>query len=155
MAQYLQSERTLVQKIRGLLLFGVVAVWLAELWHMGLPINKSLWTPSFVLLSSGYCAIALAACLWLCDVKRWRRWSAPFVVFGANAILFFMFAGVAARILMMISVGDTSLHGWLFSTVYQPLFGDYNGSLAFALSFLLLSYLLMHWCYKRGYIFKV
>ncbi|MDP2716638.1 acyltransferase family protein [Rheinheimera sp.] len=154
-AQWLQAERSLAEKIRGLLLCGVVAVWLAELWHFSLPINKSLWTPSFVLLSSGYCAIALAACLWLCDVKRWRRWSAPFVVFGANAILFFMFAGLAARALMMLSVGEASLQSWLFSALYQPLFGDYNGSLAFALSFLLLSYLLMHWCYKRGYIFKV
>uniref|UniRef100_A0A486XJX8 N-acetylglucosamine related transporter, NagX n=1 Tax=Rheinheimera sp. BAL341 TaxID=1708203 RepID=A0A486XJX8_9GAMM len=154
-AQWLQTERSLAQKIRGLLLCGVVAVWLAELWHFGLPINKSLWTPSFVLLSSGYCAIALAACIWLCDVKRWRRWSAPFVVFGANAILFFMFAGIAARLLGMLSVGQSSLQSWLFSALYQPLFGDYNGSLAFALSFLLLSYLLMHWCFKRGLIFKV
>jgi len=154
-AQWLQTERNLAQKIRGLLLCGVVAVWLAELWHFGLPINKSLWTPSFVLLSSGYCAIALAACIWLCDVKRWRRWSAPFVVFGANAILFFMFAGIAARLLGMFSVGQSSLQSWLFSTLYQPLFGDYNGSLAFALSFLLLSYLLMHGCFKRGLIFKV
>lgn len=155
MAQWLQSDRTLVQKIRGLMLAGVVAVWLATLWHYTLPINKSLWTPSFVLLSSGSCAIALAACLWLCDVKKWRRWSAPFVVFGANAILFFMFAGVTARLLGMITVQGSSLQHWLFSTVYQPLFGNYNGSLAFALCFLLLSYLLMHWCYKRGYIFKV
>lgn len=155
LAQWLQSGRTLVQKARGLLLCGVIAVWLAELWHFALPINKSLWTPSFVLLSSGYCAIALAACLWLCDIKKYRLWSAPFVVFGANAMLFFMVAGVAARLLGMISVGDISLHSWLFSAVYQPLFGDYNGSLAFAISFLLLSYLLMHWCYKRGYIFKV
>lgn len=155
MAQWLQAERSLVQKIRGLLLFGVVAVWLAELWHFSLPINKSLWTPSFVLLSSGYCAIALAACIWLCDVKGWRRWSAPFVVFGANAILFFMLAGIAGRLLGMLSVGQSSLHSWLFVRVYQPLFGNYNGSLAFAVSFLLLSYLLMHWCYKRGYLLKV
>ena len=154
-AQWLQSGRNPVQQIRGLLLFGVVAVWLAELWHFSLPINKSLWTPSFVLLSSGYCAMALAACSWLCEVKHWRCWSAPLVVFGANAILFFMLAGIAARLLDMLSVGQTSLHHWLFASLYQPLFGDYNGSLAFSLSFLLLSYLLMHWCYKRGYIFKV
>ena len=154
-AQWLQAERTLVQKARGLLLFGVIAVWLAELWHLALPINKSLWTPSFVLLSSGYCAIALAACLWLCDIKKYRLWSAPFVVFGANAILFFMFAGVAARLLGMISVGDISLQSWLFGNLYQPAFGNYNGSLAFAISFLLLSYLLMHWCYRRGFIMKV
>ncbi|MDP5142693.1 DUF5009 domain-containing protein [Rheinheimera baltica] len=154
-AQWLQTERNLVQKTRGLLLFGVVAVWLAELWHFVLPINKSLWTPSFVALSTGYCALALAACIFLCDMKKYRLWAAPFVVFGANAILFFMLAGVAARLLGMLSVGNSALQSWLFSAVYQPLFGDYNGSLAFALSFLALSYLLMHWCYRRGYVFKV
>ncbi|MDX1677868.1 acyltransferase family protein [Arsukibacterium sp.] len=155
LGQWLQTERSLAQKIRGLLLAGVVAVWLAELWHFSLPINKNLWTPSFVLLSSGYCAIALAACIWLCDIKRWRRWSAPFVVFGANAILFFMLAGISSRLLVMIPVGDELLKGWLFKQLFQPLFGDLNGSLAFALVFLLLSYLLMHWCYRRGVIFKV
>ncbi|MBV2130534.1 acyltransferase family protein [Arsukibacterium indicum] len=155
LAQWLQSGHSLTHKIRGLLLVGVIAVWVAELWHFSLPINKSLWTPSFVLLSSGYCAIVLAACIWLCDVKRWRRWSAPFVVFGANAILFYMLAGVLARVLVMIPVGDGLLQGWLFSRVFQPLFGNFNGSLAFALTFLTLSYLLMHWCYRRGYIFKV
>ncbi|MDX3775040.1 heparan-alpha-glucosaminide N-acetyltransferase domain-containing protein [Chromatiaceae bacterium AAb-1] len=154
-AQYLQSEQTQVQKIRMLLLCGLIAVLAAEFWHGVLPINKSLWTPSFVLLSSGYACIALAACIWLCDVKGYRLWSAPFVVFGANAILFFMFAGVAARILMMIPVAEGSLHSWLYNSVFQPAFGNLNGSLAFALCFLLISYVLMHWCYKKGYIFKV
>jgi predicted acyltransferase len=153
--QWLQTGRSTGQKIGGLLLGGVAAVWLAQLWHFGLPINKNLWTPSFVLLSSGYCALALAACIWLCDVLRWRHWTAPFVVFGANAILFFMFAGVAARILTMLSIAGQSLHSWLFNQLFQPLFGRFNGSLAFAISFLLLSYALMHWCYRRGYIFKV
>jgi predicted acyltransferase len=63
LAQWWQTARSTVEKTRGLLLCGVIAVWLAELWHFSLPINKSLWTPSFVLLSSGYCAIALAACV--------------------------------------------------------------------------------------------
>lgn len=154
-AQWLQSERNYTEKIRGLLLAGVVAVWLAELWHFSLPINKNLWTPSFVLLSSGYCAIVLAACVWFTEVKRWRRWTAPFVVFGANALLFFICAGVAARLLVMVSVGGQSLQSWLFSSVFQPVFGAMNGSLAYAVAFLLLSYGVMHWCYKRGYIFKV
>ena len=99
--------------------------------------------------------LALSACIWLCDIKRWRRWSAPFVVFGANAILFFMLAGIIARALVMIPVGDGLLKGWLFSRLFQPLLGNLNGSLAFALVFLGLSYLLMHWCYRRGLIFRV
>ncbi|KKO49025.1 heparan-alpha-glucosaminide N-acetyltransferase [Arsukibacterium sp. MJ3] len=155
MAQLLQADRPLQWKIRLLLLGGVVAVWLGLLFGDIIPINKQLWTPTFVLLSSGFAAIAVAACLWLCDVKGYRRWGAPFVVFGANAILFFMLAGIAARVLVMLPLGDGSLKSWLFGHFFQPLFGDLNGSLAFALVFMGLSYLLMHWCYRKGFIYKV
>lgn len=154
-AQFLQTNHSMSHKIRLLLLGGLIAVWAGLLWDSALPINKSLWTPTFVLLSSGYACLVLAACMWLCDVKGYRLWGAPFVVFGANAILFFMFAGVAARVLLMVPVGDGVLHTWLFNNVFEPAFGSMNGSLAFAISFLLVSYVLMHWCYKKGYIFKV
>lgn len=155
LAQLLQSERPLQFKIRILLLAGVVAVWIAELAHPVLPINKILWTPTFVLLSSGYTALLLGATIWLTEIKSYRQWSAPLVVFGVNAILFFMLAGVAARVLSMLPVAGTTLGNWLFANLFQPVFGDYNGSLAFAICFLLLSYLAMLWCYRRGYIFKV
>lgn len=155
LAQWLQSARTLAVKISVMLLVGAVAVLLAEWLHTVVPINKYLWTPSFVLLSTGYCSIALALCLWLCDVKQHRLWAAPFVVFGANALLFFMLAGIAARVLAMIPVGSGSLQRWLFGNIYQPLLGNYPGSLAYAVSFLVLSYLLMYGCYRRGIFFKV
>lgn len=155
LAQLLQSERPLQFKIRILLLAGVVAVWIAELAHPVLPINKILWTPTFVLLSTGYTALLLGATIWLTEIKGYRQWSAPLVVFGVNAILFFMLAGVAARVLSMLPVAGTTLGNWLFANLFQPVFGDYNGSLAFAICFLLLSYLAMLWCYRRGYIFKV
>ncbi|MCC5827284.1 heparan-alpha-glucosaminide N-acetyltransferase domain-containing protein [Alkalimonas sp.] len=154
-AQYLQQPGALSGKIKAMLLAGLAAVLLAELWHGWLPINKPLWTPSYVLLSTGYAWLVLAACLWLCDVKGYRRWTAPFVVFGANAILFFVSAGLAARLLSMIPVGDTVLQVWLYRHWFQPLFGNYNGSLAFALCFLALAYLAMYGCYRKGWIWKV
>jgi len=76
-------------------------------------------------------------------------------VFGANAILFFMFAGVVARILIMIPVGETSLKGVIFSKALQPLLGNYMGSFAFSVLFLLLSYAVMYACYKRRIFWKV
>jgi len=155
MAQLLQSSKPLHFKIRILMLSGVVAVWIAELLHPALAINKLLWTPTFVLLSSGYTALLLGATLWLTEIKRYRLWGAPFVVFGVNAILFFMLAGVAARVLAMLPVAGTSLGAWLFTHGFQPLLGNYPGSLAFACVFLLLSYVVMLWCYRRGYLFKV
>ncbi len=155
MAQLLHAEQTLQFKLRILLLAGVAAIWVAELAHPVVPINKLLWTPSFVLLSSGYTALLYAAIVWLTEIKRYRLWSAPFVVFGVNAILFFMLAGVAARVLAMLPVAGTTLGNWLFKQLFQPLFGSYNGSLAYAIVFLLLSYLVMLGCYRRGAIFKV
>ncbi|MDP4946412.1 MAG: DUF5009 domain-containing protein, partial [Alishewanella sp.] len=142
-------------KIRLLALAGVAMVWIAELTHPLLPINKMLWTPTFVLLSTGYTALLLAVILWLTEIKRYRLWGAPLVVFGVNAILFFMLAGVAARILSMLPVAGTTLGNSLFREVFQPLFGNYNGSLAFALCFLAIAYLGMLALYRRGFIFKV
>lgn len=154
-AQYLQQPGALTSKIKTLLLFGVAAVLLAELWHGWLPINKALWTPSFVLLSTGYAWLVLALSLWLCDIRGYRRWTAPFVVFGANAILFFVAAGLVARLLSIIPVGNTVLQPWLYRHWFQPLLGDYNGSLAFALCFLVLAYLAMYGCYRKGWIWKL
>lgn len=155
MAQLLQSKAELAFKLRVLLLSGLAAVWIAELAHPALPINKMLWTPTFVLLSSGFTALILALFLWLTEMKRYRLWTAPLLVFGVNAILFFMLAGVAARVLSMVPVAGTTLGNWLYRSAFQPLFGDYNGSLAYAICFLLLSYIGMLYCYRRGWIFKV
>ncbi|MDP5459759.1 acyltransferase family protein [Alishewanella sp. SMS8] len=155
MAQLLQSDQPLAFKIRLLALAGVAMVWIAELAHPLLPINKMLWTPTFVLLSTGYTALLLAVILWLTEIKRYRLWGAPLVVFGVNAILFFMLAGVAARILSMLPVAGTTLGNSLFREIFQPLFGNYNGSLAFALCFLAIAYLGMLALYRRGFIFKV
>ena len=81
--------------------------------------------------------------------------SAPFVVFGANSIAFFMFAGVLARVLIIWPIGDTSLKGWLYSQIFNPWFGALNGSLIFALCFLAVSYLCMNYMYQKGIFWKV
>ncbi|GAC18922.1 hypothetical protein GARC_1955 [Paraglaciecola arctica BSs20135] len=77
------------------------------------------------------------------------------MVFGANSIAFFMFAGVVARLLIMWPIGETSLKTWLFVHVFRPLFGSLNGSLLFALSFLVLSYIFMYWLYRKRIFWKV
>ncbi|KXI30058.1 acyltransferase family protein [Paraglaciecola hydrolytica] len=142
-------------KAKWLLLVGIIAVGLGELWGLYFPINKALWTSSYVLLSSGYACVMLAALIYLLDCKNIKNWSAPFVVFGANSIAFFMFAGVVARLLIMIPVADSSLKGWLYTQVFQPAFGEFNGSLAFAIGFLIMSYGVMYVMYRRGLFWKV
>lgn len=142
-------------KIYALFAMGMIGVVLGELWHLYLPINKALWTSSYVLLSSGYACLLLGFLIFALKRKSIQLSSAPFVVFGANSIAFFMFAGVLARVLIIWPVGDTSLKGWLYTQIFHPCFGALNGSLIFALCFLAVSYLCMYWLYKKGLFWKV
>jgi len=156
---YLQRSRelsiSLNQQVKQLLFIGLMAVIFGQLLHNWIPINKALWTPSYVILTSGLACVVLALCIYLLDIKHYKAWAAPFVVFGANSIAFFMFAGISGRLLLMIPVAGKPLKAWLYTSIYQPLFGELNGSLAFAISFLLVSYLLMLWMYRKNIFWKV
>lgn len=154
-AIYLSHEKNLNTQIKWLVAMGIVAICAGYVLTPITPINKALWTPSYVLISTGYAMLAYALCSYILDVRKIRLWSAPFLVFGANAILFFMFAGVMARLLIMIPIGESSLKGVIFSQGLQPIFGNYLGSFAFSLLFLLGAYLVMYGCYKRGIFWKV
>lgn len=143
-----------MQLVKHFVLSGLLftaAGLLLDVWQ---PVNKSLWTPAFVSLTTGLALLCYALCIYVVDVMHYRRWSAPFIVFGANAILFFVFAAVLARILMMLRVDGMSLQQQIFAVLQQYL-GNYPGSFAYSLVFLLVSYLVMHICYRRGWFWKV
>lgn len=154
-SEFLQRSGSILTKIAGLIVAGLILT-AAGTWLDGIiPINKALWTPSYVLLTAGIACLVLAVCLLLLDVAKIRGWSTPFLVFGANAIAFFMLSGIVGRLLIMIPVGDTFLKEWIFQNIYFPAIGAVTGSLAFALTFLILSYGVMFWMYRRGIFWKV
>ncbi|AWL13111.1 Alpha-N-acetylglucosaminidase [Saliniradius amylolyticus] len=153
--QYMQGQHSLTDKIRYLLGLGAILVIAGQSLSAVMPINKALWTPSFVVLSSGWACVSLALCLWLIDDRGYRRWCAPFIVFGANAIAFFMFAGVAGRLVIMLPWGEQSLKGAFYQTLLAPHLGNYIGSLAYGILFLLVSYILMYWMYRNHWFWKV
>lgn len=151
----LDTSYTLRKKVRLMLVLAITLLFAGHLLDLSFPINKSLWTSSFVLVSSGWALVVLALLTWVIDIKGWKRWSAPFVVLGTNAILFYLFSAVLARVLLMIPIEKISMQGWIYTQIYQPMFGSLNGSLAYAISFLCLSYLVMHWCYKKQLFLKI
>lgn len=152
---YISTEKSLGKQVKIFTIVAITSIVCGCLLSFLTPINKALWTPSYVMISSGLAMLCYALCSYILDMRKVRLWSAPFLVFGANAILFFMFAGVVARILIMIPVGETSLKSAIFSKALQPLLGNYLGSFTFSLLFLSLSYLVMYACYKRGIFWKV
>ena len=116
---------------------GIVGVVVGELWGWWFPINKSLWTSSYVMLTTGLAMLTLAACYWLVEVRGWRRWAIPFAVLGVNALVLFFLSTLVARLLSIIRVEaeGSSLQAAIFDRVFVPLASPINASLAFAAAY--------------------
>ena len=145
------SPRALV---RGLLLWGLAGVLLGLLASLWLPINKNLWTSSYVLFTAGVAAALLAACYWLCDVRASAtitRITEPLVALGRNAILLFVVSGLLAKTLIYLKWPDPSLSlgGWIYLKGFLPLASPYNASLLFAIANLALLYAVLAHLHRR------
>lgn len=151
-----------LDKIKWLFKFGTFALLIGLLWDLaGFPINKSLWTSSFTLFSSGFGMILLAVLYYLIDYKGWKKHTSFFVVFGVNAILAFFLSGLIPRILGMIKLKGTddklvSTSQWIYLNWISPLFSNpKNASLAGAITFLFILYVPFYWMWKKKFFVKV
>ena len=128
-------------------------------WGFVFPINKQLWTSSYVLYTSGIATVVLAGLIWLVDVKGLKTWTKPFVIFGANAIFLYAASSIWAKILLKIRFEldgkMISGYGYLYQTVFQPFAGDLNGSFLFALFHVFMFWLILAWMYRKKIFIKI
>ncbi|KAA3657229.1 MAG: DUF1624 domain-containing protein [Calditrichaeota bacterium] len=157
--QLLQTSKDKHEKVNLLFIFGAFAVFFALCIEPFLPINKSLWTSSYVLYTSGISLIVLAICYWFIDIRKQQRFLQPFIEFGSNAIIVFFGSGILAKILWKIKIGiegeTISLKQWFYQYFVQPIFGNFPGSLFFALLFVTIWFVIAHWLYKKNIFIKV
>jgi predicted acyltransferase len=100
---------------------GVVATLAALAWARVFPLNKNLWTSSFALFTAGLAAQTLALCYWLCDVKRWRTWAAPLVVFGRNPLAgYFLSVGLDSLLTRWVIATNLSMKEFLYRRLFAP-----------------------------------
>ena len=155
-----RKDREESVKISWMFSIGILAVILGLIWDLFFPINKALWTSSFVLYAGGLATIGLALCYWLIDVQGYKKGTTPFVVYGVNAITVFFLSGLIPRILTMITVtmpDGTPVNSriWMYETFYTPYFTPVNASLAGAITFILIWLAILWWMFKRKIIVKV
>jgi predicted acyltransferase len=153
----LRSDRRAGRKALGLAAAGLVLLVAGRLLHPYFPINKNLWTSSFALFAGGFAIVALAACYWIVDMRAWRAWAAPFLVFGMNAILAYALAALVSEVSTDFEFSDshrhqTTLHGWLYERYFVPHVSPVNASLAFAVFFVFVIFVLL-WPFYRGKLF--
>ena len=133
---------------------------LGLLWDRGFPINKSLWTSSYVLFTSGLASIALAACYWMIDGRGRQAMTRPFVVLGTNALTLFVVSGLLVKTLLFFKVTgpsgrEVSVNYWLYATLFEPYASPMNASLLFALANLAVLYVLLEVLYRKRWFLRV
>ena len=156
-----RTDHALSERLAALFAVGAMTMMLGLVWNWGFPINKSIWSSSYVLFTAGMGAVALATCMWIIDVQQVRRWTFPFVVYGMNPMLAFLGSGLMARItssLLTVDAGDgtrISVQGLVYKTLYASWLPAIDASLAYAISFVTLWFLLLWVAWKRGIVLKV
>jgi predicted acyltransferase len=157
---WLRSGRPITEKACGIFFTGTVLLAAGWSWSLVFPINKSLWTSSYVLYTAGLALLTLGVCYWLIDVKGVRGWTKPFVVFGVNALALYVFSGIMSNLLWQLRVSgadgaDDSLQEWIFANLFLSWAEPINASLAFAVSYVLLWLFLMWLLYRKRIYIKV
>ena len=153
MGGMLHTTKNYTDCAKRMAIFGfglIVAGWI---WGLIFPINKAIWTSSYVLFTGGIAALVLAGLTWLIDIKFWKRPFWVFEVFGTNSIFLFVVSGFWTKTILYIRRDHdgemVSAYNYLYKTIFVSFAGDLNGSLLFALTHVLGFWLILYWMYRK------
>ncbi|MCC2617313.1 heparan-alpha-glucosaminide N-acetyltransferase domain-containing protein [Aestuariibacter halophilus] len=150
----LSEQNTASDKCRRLLLAAIAALAVGYLWDAVFPINKALWSSSYVLVTTGYGWLVLSAIIYLLEIRQQQTGFAWMEIYGTNPLFVYVLAWLYAATLYLIPVGDTTAYTALYDTL-NNLLSAKNASLAFALLAVLLFYVVSHVLYKRRIFIKL
>jgi len=158
--RWIGQRRPLVERMVGLFAVGCLAMVLGLMWNWSFPINKNIWTSSYVVFTAGMACVTLATIVWIIEEHNIRWWTKPFVIYGVNPIVAFVGSGVLARIIYTLwkvqyngkpTPVQTVTYNELFATWLEPK----NASLAFAVATVLFWFLVLAVMYRRKIFLKV
>ncbi|MCD6384616.1 DUF5009 domain-containing protein [Candidatus Sumerlaeota bacterium] len=159
-----QKNRNGFEKVAGMSVAGTLLIIVAGLWKYDIPFNKNLWTPSYVLHTTGWALLCLAVCYWLIDIKNYRRWAKPFVVYGTNAITAYFGASIMAYATVWIRWHDAAgntvylkyfIYDHLYKSWIPSIFGHYVSSACWGMTYVIIWCALMWILYRKRIFIKV
>lgn len=164
---YIIKKGKTPEMINGLFVAGSVFLLAGYAWDMVFPINKKIWTSSYVVYTTGLAMVILAVMIYSIELKKHRGWLSKFFdVFGKNPLFIFVLSGFLPRLLALIRIPSTDLtgkenylspFGWFYEHICKPVFpGNLNnGSLLYALCMITFYWLIVYWMDKRKIYIKV
>ncbi|MFA6540880.1 MAG: DUF5009 domain-containing protein [Bacteroidota bacterium] len=159
-----KSEHSKIEKSAWMFVFGAGFLLLGAILDMWMPINKSLWTVSYSIFMNGWALCIFGIFYFLIDVKGIKKWAYPFTVYGMNAIFIFVLSGLVGRMMYMWkftvqlsdgTYGDVSMKGLIMQNIFEPLFSPINASLAHAVAWITVMYIIVWVMYKKKWFVKV
>ena len=160
-AQLLRGKGESTSIFKQLMLVGVGAVIIGQLWGLVFPINKALWTSSYVVYTGGLATLLIGILYYFIEMKGSKSWTKPIDYFGVNPMVVFFFSGIIPRVLGMIkltnSEGETqNLQSFLYHNLYADhITNQQTASLLGALTYLFIWFLILAFFYRKNLIFKV
>ena len=151
----LAAKRDFAVRATWMLIIGNVLIACAFIWDPWLPINKSIWTSSFVLLMAGFDFVIFGTLFWLIDGLGYNRGITPLVILGRNAIAVYMASELVDIILNAIPFAGTSLRVWLYQTFFAPLASPMNASLLYAVTYMVSMLGIAYLLHRRGWYLRV
>lgn len=156
--QWLRQQRIDSRTSIDMVLFGLSCLVVGQVWDFWFPLNKKLWTSSYVLFTAGWALLLLAACYELIEVRQRRQWGRPFEVMGLNPIFIFVASVLLIKILVKTKVGSGENAPTTYEWINQHLFawaGTLNGSLLFSILTVLLWLAVAYAMYRQRWFLKV
>ena len=152
--RFIQKNGTNYETLSKLMVAGTLLFFTAYLWNQVFPINKPIWSSSYVLLTVGLDMLILSLLLYIIEIRQQRGWTYFFEVFGRNTLFCYLLSELPVPLMYVATIGGEPLYPWLYSYVFQPL-GDYRGALAFAVCFMLLVWGVGYLLDKRKIYIKI
>lgn len=152
---YIRRQGNNYEALAKLMMAGAVLIFMALTWHMTFPINKKIWTSSFVLLTVGLDLFILALLIFVIEMRRKQRWTYFFLVFGRNPLFIYVMSGILITVFYHIPVGDGHLQRWLYRDFFRSFSGPMAASLLFALFYMMVNWLIGYFLDRKKIYIKV
>lgn len=152
----IQRHDLVFDKIKAMLpvALGTTSLGIA-LNFLGCPINKPIWSSSYVLVTGGLATFSLCALIFVLDYKKWCRWSTVFEAFGKNPLFCYIAASLLAKSMSLIPCNGVGLYDWAYQNIFQPWFGYYTGSCIQAFAFTMVIWVMAWLLYRKDIVIKI
>jgi predicted acyltransferase len=158
---WLRTQNSIAIKTAGLAAGSLTSLVAGYLWSLEFPLNKNMWTSSFVLVAAGYSLLLLSLAFWAIEVKGWRKgWTWPWLVFGSNAIVAYMVSELLPGVLDHVAIHDgpgkhASLNAVIFESVFAHIPNPHWAAFAYSVTFAAVCFVPVWILYRKKIFLKV